>query len=53
MKVALTGSNYGGVWLLADEGRSHTEAGHAIDHIGFRPLNVDNAARRSRRRTSR
>jgi len=37
------GINYGGVWLLAAKGDSEPSAGHAIDHIGFRPLNVDNA----------
>src|SRR2546427_12848730 len=34
---------YGGVWLLAMKGEATPSAGHAIDHIGFRPLNVDNA----------
>ena len=37
------GINYGGVWLLAAKGSSEPSAGHAIDHIGFRPLNVDSA----------
>jgi predicted enzyme related to lactoylglutathione lyase len=37
----LDGINYGGVWLLAKKGTSEPSAGHAIDHIGFRPLNVD------------
>ena len=37
------GINYGGVWLLGKKGASTPSAGHAIDHIGFRPINVDNA----------
>lgn len=38
---AVDGINYGGVWLFAGKGSSEPSAGHAIDHIGFRPLNVD------------
>lgn len=37
------GINYGGVWLLGKKGDSTPSAGHAIDHIGFRPINVDSA----------
>jgi catechol 2,3-dioxygenase-like lactoylglutathione lyase family enzyme len=37
------GINYGGVWLMAKKGNGEPSAGHAIDHIGFRPLNVDNS----------
>jgi catechol 2,3-dioxygenase-like lactoylglutathione lyase family enzyme len=37
------GINYGGVWLVATRGSSEPSAGHAIDHIGFRPVNVDNS----------
>ncbi len=36
------GINYGGVWLLGKQGDATPSAGHAIDHIGFRPINVDN-----------
>jgi catechol 2,3-dioxygenase-like lactoylglutathione lyase family enzyme len=32
-----------GVWLLAQRGAAMPSEGHSIDHIGFRPLNVDNA----------
>jgi catechol 2,3-dioxygenase-like lactoylglutathione lyase family enzyme len=39
----LDGINYGGVWVLAKKGTSEPSAGHAIDHIGFRPVNVDNS----------
>ncbi len=39
---AVDGINYGGVWLFAAKGNSEPSAGHAIDHIGFRPANVDN-----------
>jgi catechol 2,3-dioxygenase-like lactoylglutathione lyase family enzyme len=35
------GINYGGVWLFATRGNSEPSAGHSIDHIGFRPANVD------------
>ena len=37
------GINYGGVWLFATKGSPEPSAGHAIDHIGFRPANVDAA----------
>jgi catechol 2,3-dioxygenase-like lactoylglutathione lyase family enzyme len=36
------GINYGGVWLLGKKGDAAPSAGHAFDHIGFRPINVDN-----------
>jgi catechol 2,3-dioxygenase-like lactoylglutathione lyase family enzyme len=42
-KNRLDGVNYGGVWLLATRGDAAPSRGHAIDHIGFRPVNVDNA----------
>lgn len=42
-KGNVEGINYGGVWLLAKKGNAAPSAGHAIDHIGFRPLNVDDA----------
>jgi catechol 2,3-dioxygenase-like lactoylglutathione lyase family enzyme/predicted enzyme related to lactoylglutathione lyase len=35
------GINYGGIWLLAKNGESVPSTGHSIDHIGFRPVNVD------------
>src|SRR5678815_1909895 len=37
------GINYGGVWLFANRGNGEPSAGHSIDHIGFRPANVDNS----------
>jgi len=37
------GISYGGVVLTAKQGAGEPSAGHAIDHIGFRPINVDNA----------
>ena len=43
MKDQLAGINYGGIWLLATKGEATPSAGHAIDHLGFRPLNVDSA----------
>jgi len=42
-KGKVQGINYGGVWLLGKKGDATPSAGHAIDHIGFRPLNVDDA----------
>lgn len=41
LKDRIEGINYGGVWLLAQRGDATPSQGHAIDHIGFRPLNVD------------
>jgi len=43
LKGQLDGINYRGVWLLAQRGDSTPSPGHSIDHIGFRPLNVDTA----------
>jgi catechol 2,3-dioxygenase-like lactoylglutathione lyase family enzyme len=40
---AVDGINYGGVWVTARKGSSEPSAGHSIDHIGFRPFNVDSA----------
>ena len=39
--MAGNGINYGGVWVTASKGNGEPSAGHSIDHIGFRPLNVD------------
>ncbi len=41
LKDRIEGVNYGGVWILAQQGDATPSQGHAIDHIGFRPLNVD------------
>lgn len=41
LKDRIDGINYGGVWVLAQKGEATPSQGHAIDHIGFRPLNVD------------
>jgi catechol 2,3-dioxygenase-like lactoylglutathione lyase family enzyme len=43
LKDRIDGINYGGVWILAQRGDATPSAGHSIDHIGFRPMNVDNA----------
>jgi catechol 2,3-dioxygenase-like lactoylglutathione lyase family enzyme len=40
---AMDGINYGGVWLFATRGNGEPSAGHSIDHIGFRPANVDSS----------
>jgi lactoylglutathione lyase len=41
LKDRIDGVNLGGVWLVVQKGEATPSAGHAIDHIGFRPLNVD------------
>lgn len=41
-KGQVDGINYGGVWLFGKKGEAMPSAGHSIDHIGFRPINVDN-----------
>lgn len=43
LKDRIDGLNYGGVWVLAQKGEATPSQGTAIDHIGFRPMNVDNA----------
>lgn len=42
-RTGADGIDFGGVWLFAAKGTSEPSAGHAIDHIGFRPANVDSA----------
>ena len=37
------GVEFGGVWILSLAGPAPPSQGHAIDHIGFRPVNVDAA----------
>ncbi len=41
LKGQVDGIQYGDVWVLATRGDAVPSAGHAIDHIGFRPLNLD------------
>lgn len=43
LKDRIDGINYSGVWLLARQGEAAPSQGRSIDHIGFRPLNVDAA----------
>lgn len=43
MKDRLPGLNFGGVWILVQNGEATPSQGRAIDHIGFRPLDVDGA----------
>lgn len=40
-KDRIDGINLGGVWLLVQKGEAAPSAGRAIDHLGFRPSNVD------------
>lgn len=41
LKDRIDGLNYGGVWVLAARGEAAPSRGRSIDHIGFRPVNVD------------
>ncbi|RPI57776.1 MAG: VOC family protein, partial [Acidobacteria bacterium] len=41
LKDRFDGINYGGVWVLVQKGEAVPSAGHAIEHLGFRPVNVD------------
>lgn len=41
LKGRIDGIEYGGVWVLAQRGDAAPSLGRAIDHIGFRPINVD------------
>lgn len=43
LKDRLDGLDLSGVWILAQRGEAVPSQGHSIDHIGFRPLNVDAA----------
>jgi catechol 2,3-dioxygenase-like lactoylglutathione lyase family enzyme len=46
LEDSLDGINYGGVWIVAQRGAATPSAGHAIDHMGMRPINVDRAIER-------
>jgi len=52
-KGRLDGIDYGGVWMLAQQGPATPSAGHSIDHMGMRPMNVDNAVTALKAKTSR
>ncbi len=41
LKGQIDGVLYGDVWILAQKGETVPSPGHAIDHIGFRPLDLD------------
>ena len=43
LKDRIDGISYGGIWVLVQKGEAAPSAGHAIDHLGFRPINVDAA----------
>lgn len=43
LKGRIDGIDMGGVWILAQRGDAVPSQGHSIDHIGFRPINVDAA----------
>ena len=46
LKGQIDGIQYGDVWLLAARGDAVPSAGHSIDHIGFRPANLDDTIAR-------
>ncbi len=50
LKGQIDGIQYGGVWVLAQRGDATPTAGHAIDHIGFRPLQLDDTVARLKAR---
>jgi catechol 2,3-dioxygenase-like lactoylglutathione lyase family enzyme len=41
LKGRVDGVKYPELWLLVDKGESELSAGHAIDHIGWRPQDMD------------
>lgn len=41
LKDRIDGISYGGVWVLVQKGEPVPSQGHAIDHMGFRSMNVD------------
>ncbi|MCM3878680.1 MAG: VOC family protein [Vicinamibacterales bacterium] len=41
LRDRIDGIEMTGVWLLAQKGDSTPSQGHAIDHIGFRPINLE------------
>ena len=41
LKDRIDGIDMSGVWILVQRGDAVPTAGHSIDHIGFRPLDVD------------
>ena len=41
LKDRIDGIEMTGVWLLAQKGEATPSPGHAIDHIGFRPINLE------------
>ena len=43
LKGRIDGIDMSGVWILAQRGEAVPSQGHSIDHIGFRPINVDAA----------
>src|SRR5258705_4195992 len=41
LKGRIDGVTYGGVWILAQRGDAVPSEGHAVDHIGWRPTNLN------------
>ena len=51
LKGQIDGIQYGDVWILAQRGEAVPSAGHAIDHIGFRPVRLDDTIARLKARS--
>jgi catechol 2,3-dioxygenase-like lactoylglutathione lyase family enzyme len=45
------GVQYGDIWILAQRGETVPSAGHSIDHIGFRPVHLDDTITRLKARS--
>ena len=43
LRGRIDGINMGGVWIFVQAGEAAPSQGHSIDHIGFRPIDVDAA----------
>jgi catechol 2,3-dioxygenase-like lactoylglutathione lyase family enzyme len=41
LKDRIDGLDMSGVWILVQKGEATPTAGRSIDHLGFRPVNVD------------
>jgi predicted enzyme related to lactoylglutathione lyase len=46
LKGQIDGIRYGDVWILAQRGDAVPSAGHSVDHIGFRPVRLDDTIAR-------
>jgi catechol 2,3-dioxygenase-like lactoylglutathione lyase family enzyme len=51
LKGQIDGVQYGDIWILAQRGETVPSAGHSIDHIGFRPVHLDDTIVRLKARS--